>query len=134
VGLSSKPVILVVDDEETPLVLRKLVLQKAGYEVLTARSATEALQIAGSRDLNLVITDHLMPGITGVELAQQIKSRFPELRVVLLSGVNDIPAGSDLADLFVSKVEGPERLCQQISAVLHGAGAGAGSEEDSASL
>ena len=113
-----KAVILCVDDEERPLVLRKLVLQKAGYEVLTANSAKEALDVVGSRKVDLVLSDHLMPGTSGVELAQQIKARYPNLPVVLLSGVNEIPVGADSADAFLTKVEGPDKLCKEIAAVL----------------
>ena len=116
--ISTRAVILCVDDEENPLVLRKLVLQKAGYQVLTARSAREALDIATAQNIDLVLTDHLMPGVKGSELARQIKSQFPHTRVVLLSGVNEIPEGAEAADAFVSKVEGPDILCQQIAAVL----------------
>ena len=113
-----KAVILCVDDEEKPLVLRKLVLQKAGYDVVTANSAKEALDLARSRKLDLALSDHLMPGMSGVELAQQIKARYPTLPVVLLSGVNEIPAGADSADAFLTKVEGPDNLCKEIAALL----------------
>ena len=111
-------IILCVDDEENPLVLRKLVLQKAGYEVITARSAKEALQIISSREVDLVLSDHLMPEITGVELARELKTRDPKLLVMLISGMNEIPAGAALADVFVSKVEGPDHLCREVAAVL----------------
>ncbi len=120
--MARKTVILCVDDEANALVLRKMVLQKAGYEVATASCAREALQIASSRDIDLVISDHLMPGTTGTELARQIKAEHPKLPVVLLSGVNEIPVGAEIADMFLSKVEGPEKLCQQIAAVLSQAG------------
>ena len=110
--------ILCVDDEETPLVLRKCLLQKAGYDVITARSAQEALALASSNRVDLVLSDYLMPGVTGTELAHQFKEQYPELPIVLLSGVNEIPVGADLADAFLSKVEGPEQLCQQIATVL----------------
>lgn len=110
--------ILCVDDEENPLVLRKFLLEKAGYDVITAKSAEEALEIAGRENVDLVLSDYLMPGTTGAELARRVKVRRPDLPVVLLSGVNEIPAGADIADAFLSKVEGPERLCQQIASVL----------------
>ena len=113
-----KAVILCVDDEENPLVLRKFVLQKAGYEVLTARSGNEALTLTKSKDVDLVLSDHLMPGMNGVELARQVKARHPKLPVVLISGVNDIPPGASTADAFVSKVEGPDILCQRIASIL----------------
>jgi DNA-binding NtrC family response regulator len=113
-----KAVILCVDDEENPLVLRTLVLQKAGYEVITARGAEEAFAVISSRAVDLVVSDHLMPGTTGAELAQQVKSQYPKIPVVLISGVNDIPSGADSADVFLSKVEGPDHLCKEIAAVL----------------
>lgn len=110
--------ILCVDDEETPLVLRKFLLQKAGYEVVTASSAEEALAIANSSEVDLVLSDYLMPGTTGAELAYRFKLQHPNLPVVLLSGVNEIPTDASNADMFLSKVEGPERLCEEIAAVL----------------
>lgn len=114
----SKVVILCVDDEPNSLVLRKLVLQKAGYDVLTANSAMLALDILASRQVDLVLSDQLMPGQTGTELARQIKNRWPSLPIILISGVNEIPADAGIADLFISKVEGPVMMCQNINDVL----------------
>jgi CheY-like chemotaxis protein len=114
-----RAVILCVDDEENPLVLRKLVLQKAGYEVLTAKSAKDALEITASRSVDLVLSDHLMPGMNGTELAQQIKAQHPDLPVILISGVNELPAGSTIANAFVSKIEGPQALCKEVAAILN---------------
>jgi CheY-like chemotaxis protein len=114
----SKPVILCVDDEPNSLVLRKLVLQKAGYEVVTANSAIAALDVLASSRVDLVLSDQLMPGVTGTELARQIKNRWPSLPVILISGVNEIPADAEVADLFMSKVEGPVMMCQNINDVL----------------
>jgi CheY-like chemotaxis protein len=120
-----KPIILCVDDEENPLVLRKLVLQRAGYEVLTAKSGKEALRLTASQSVDLVVSDHLMPGMTGAELAQQLKAINPDLPILLISGVNEIPPGSNIADVFLSKVEGPDVLCKQVAAVLNGTSKGA---------
>jgi CheY-like chemotaxis protein len=116
--LPDRTVILCVDDEETPLLLRRLVLQKAGYEVITATSAAQALQIVASSGIDLVLSDHLMPCVTGTELARQVKASAPALPVILLSGVNDVPADADCADLFLSKLVGPVSLCESISRVL----------------
>ena len=115
---SPKPVILCVDDEDTPLLLRKLVLQKAGYDVLTVNSAREALQVAAVNKIDLILSDHLMPGVTGVELAVQLKSLYPRIPVILLSGVNEIPSGAEVADSFLSKLEGPEHLCKVVAEAL----------------
>lgn len=113
-----KPIILCVDDEKNPLLLRKLVLEKAGYEVLTASSGTEALRLAASQSVDLVVSDHLMPGMSGTELAKQLKAIRPGLPILLMSGVKEIPHGSDMADVFLSKVEGPDALCREVATVL----------------
>lgn len=110
--------ILCVDDEEIPLTLRKLVLQKQGYHVMTANSAAEAMQILERCHVDLVLSDQLMPGGTGAELAKAIKQTRPHMPVVLVSGVNEIPQDAEYADLFISKVEGPAALCQNIASVL----------------
>lgn len=113
-----KPVILCVDDEMNPLLLRKSVLQKAGYEVMTATSGKEALLVTTSYTVDLVLSDYLMPNMSGAELAAQIKAQNPKLPIVLLSGVNELPMDSDIADLFLSKIEGPDALCRRVAAVL----------------
>ena len=115
----SESVILCVDDEPNSLTLRKLVLEKAGYRVLTAASLNQALEVLSSADrIDLVLSDQLMPGGTGTELARQVKNRFPGLPVILISGVNEIPPDAENADLFMSKVEGPAAMCDKISYVL----------------
>jgi FixJ family two-component response regulator len=59
-----------------------------------------------------------MPGLTGAELARQIKAQKPELPVILISAVNEIPADADYADLFMSKLDGPIAMCENISTML----------------
>ncbi|HEY1936883.1 MAG TPA: response regulator [Candidatus Angelobacter sp.] len=116
--MPGKAVILCVDDEPNSLVLRKLVLQKAGYEVVAAHSPAMALEILASGGIDLVLSDQLMPGKTGTELTKEIKSQWPALPVILISGVNEIPEDANLADLFMSKVEGPMIMCKNINDVL----------------
>ena len=115
---SGKAVILCVDDEEAPLKLRRLVLEKAGYKVVTACSAAQALEIADSRHIDLVLSDHLMPGSKGTELARQIKAFLPKVPFILLSGVNEVPADANCADMFLSKLEGPRVLCEIVEHFL----------------
>lgn len=111
-------VILCVDDEKNPLTLRKLVLERVGYKVITASSAREAMDLLAVNHVDLVVSDYLMPGVVGTELAKQIKKKYPQLPFVLLSGVNDIPDDASCADLFISKVEGPATMCTKIAAIL----------------
>ncbi len=83
--------VLVVEDEET---LRDIVregLTAAGYAVLEARHAGEALRVCDQhRDpIHLLITDTVMPGLGGRELAQRVKTHRPEIKVLYMSGYTD---------------------------------------------
>ena len=129
-----KSTILLVDDEELPLMLRKLVLEKHDYGVITATSAAQAIQILKTNPVDLVLTDQLMPGGTGTDLAREIRQLRLELPVVLLSGVNEIPHDAQAADLFISKIEGPEVLCEKIGVLLKRAAGGLHSNSASCQL
>lgn len=113
-----KSIILCVDDEPNALILRRLVLEKAGYSVVTAPSSAEALRVISTTTVDLVLSDQLMPGGTGTDLARQVKALHPKLPFVIISGVNELPADSSYADEFLSKVEGPVAMCDKISGVL----------------
>jgi hypothetical protein len=47
-----------------------------------------------------------------------MKARHPKTPIILISGVNDIPADADSADAFLSKIEGPDRLCREVASLL----------------
>jgi CheY-like chemotaxis protein len=115
-----KFIILCVDDEQNSLALRKLVLERSGYEVVTAGSVNEALARFSPDEFDLVLSDILMPGRPGTDLAREIKTTYPNFPVILLSGVNELPPEASYADAFISKVEGPIRMCEKIAAVLGG--------------
>ncbi len=111
-------VILCVDDEEIPLFLRKRVLENAGHKVCTAVSGGEALELFSQRQFDLILSDQLMPGMTGTELARIIKKSHPNLPVILISGINEAPPDVTCVDLFISKLEGPDALCLKIEHLL----------------
>jgi CheY-like chemotaxis protein len=111
-------IILCVDDEVTPLTIRKFVLQKAGFHVITAGSAKDALEILRTTNVDLVVSDHLMPEMTGTQLVAHVKRMHPTLPFMLLSGVNDLPDGAELADEFLSKLEGPEMMIGRVRLLL----------------
>ena len=111
-------VILCIDDEDIPLTLRQMVLVKQGYTVLPAVSAVEALDLLERQHVDLVLTDQMMPGTMGTELARQLRATRPSLPIIIVSGVNEIPDDAVFADRFVSKVEGPEALFRNIAEVL----------------
>jgi CheY-like chemotaxis protein len=110
--------ILCVDDEDLPRTLRKLILQKQGYQVITAASGKEALALLERGGIHLVLTDQLMPAMTGTELTKLVKSTRPAMPVILISGVNEIPPDAIFADRFISKVGGPQLLFDTVAEVL----------------
>jgi CheY-like chemotaxis protein len=110
--------ILCVDDEEIPRTLRKLILQKQGYHVTVVASGAEALEVLDRTSIDLVLSDQVMPGMSGTELAKFVKAVRPAMPVILISGVNEIPVDASCADRFISKVGGPELLFNTIVEVL----------------
>jgi CheY-like chemotaxis protein len=115
---SNSITILCVDDEDIPRMLRKLILEKQGYKVVTAASGKEALARLDELGIDLVLSDQMMPGMSGTELIKFIKADRPTTPVILISGVNEIPQDAIYADRFVSKTEGPKLLFLAISEVL----------------
>ena len=82
--------ILVVDDEKNYLVVLEALLGSEGYEIVTALDAKKAIGTAGEADLDLIITDMKMPGMTGMELLEKIKSIKPELPVIMMTAFGTI--------------------------------------------
>ena len=80
--------ILVVEDEDTVRRVTARLLERLGYQVTTASSAEEALQILEGRGtpFSLVLTDVVMPGLTGIELAEVLRQREPDIRILFMSG------------------------------------------------
>ena len=114
--------ILCVDDEEIPRTLRALVLRKQGYQVITAASAAEALEPLSRGPIDLVLSDQMMPVMTGTELTKLLKATYPRIPVILISGMNEIPPDANHADRFISKVGGPELLFKTIIEIMESYG------------
>jgi CheY-like chemotaxis protein len=95
-----------------------MVLVRQGYTVLVAVSAAEALEVLEQHHVDLVLTDQMMPGLVGTELAKRLRATRPSLPIIIVSGMNEIPEDAIFADRFVSKVEGPEALFRSITEVL----------------
>jgi two-component system NtrC family response regulator len=82
--------ILVVDDEKNYLVVLEALLRPEGYEILTADNAREAIRLIRESELDLVITDMKMPGITGMELLEESKKVEPDLPVIMMTAFGTI--------------------------------------------
>src|SRR5210317_1247508 len=77
--------IRIVDDEKNYLRVLSAVLEEEGYEVLTALSGREALEIQETSDLDLILTDMTMPGMDGIKLLEHIKAKDPDLPVIMMT-------------------------------------------------
>jgi DNA-binding NtrC family response regulator len=77
---------MIVDDEERFLSTMKKLLAKKGYDVVTALSGAEALEIMSVQNIHVVILDVKMPGMDGNETLREIKKRFPLTEVIMLTG------------------------------------------------
>ncbi|MBA2463301.1 MAG: response regulator [Actinobacteria bacterium] len=83
--------ILVVDDEQIVRDLTVQVLERAGYDVLSVACPKRALELVDTEDVDLVVSDVVMPGLSGVELLDEIRERRPGLPVVLMTGGSPEP-------------------------------------------
>ena len=111
--------ILCVDDEEAALALRRKVLDEAGYLVFTAATVSDALAFFKSHQpVDLVITDHLLRGATGSDLALELRRVNPNLPVLTLSG-GPTPNGVVQApDYCLHKLEGPAEMIAKVQSIL----------------
>jgi two-component system cell cycle sensor histidine kinase/response regulator CckA len=93
------PPILLVEDEPPLLRLAARALRGAGYAVLTASSAEDALELldAGAPAPRALVSDVVMPGLDGLGLAAALRARYPALPVLLVSGYAEAALGRDLA-------------------------------------
>ncbi|MGK6311721.1 PAS domain S-box protein [Neorhizobium sp. DT-125] len=89
--------ILAVDDDALVLMNTTLMLEDLGHTVIEAYSGADALKElkSGRHRIDLVITDHSMPRMTGSELAAAIRAEWPDLPVVLATGYAELPSGGD---------------------------------------
>jgi two-component system cell cycle sensor histidine kinase/response regulator CckA len=79
--------ILLVDDEETVRRVTGRLLEKLGCEVRSAADASEALQlISDGEDFDLVLTDVVMPGLSGIEMAERVREMRPDQKILFTSG------------------------------------------------
>jgi CheY-like chemotaxis protein len=123
--------ILVVDDEPSVLALARTILWRAGFDVLEASNPSEALNIAASHPtpVRVLLTDVLMPGMNGFELAEKVKTGRPDIAVLYMSGFTDTvlleSTGRSLSGLpLIRKPFTAHRLVSTISEMLESPSSG----------
>ena len=97
--------VLVVDDEAPICVATKFLLEDNGFSVLTAGSGEEALRLCGETDgISLVLTDIMMPVMSGIELIARLRQSHPHIRIIATTGMVPESMRHELAALGVSHV------------------------------
>ena len=112
------PVILCIDDDDLALRVRKLVLAKAGYSVLTASSGELGLELFQQNHVDLVVADHFLSAKTGTEIAREMKGQKPEVPILIVSASAERPSGLEFADGFLAKGEAPDLLLSTIARLV----------------
>ena len=116
--------ILIVEDEKALLEVTHRSLEAAGYAILAANSPAEAIRISGSHPgpIHLMVTDVIMPGMSGAELASRLSASRPEMKVLFVSGYTDdtiVRHGVLEPGLaFLQKPFSPRTLARKVSEIL----------------
>ncbi|MBW1717539.1 MAG: response regulator [Deltaproteobacteria bacterium] len=82
--------VLVVDDEETVRILLQRVLQAAGYDAVIAADGEEALSVIANGDIDVVLLDINMPGLSGMDVLGKISTDWPNVCVIMVTAVADV--------------------------------------------
>ncbi|RMH43261.1 MAG: response regulator [Deltaproteobacteria bacterium] len=111
--------VLVVDDDQRILRLVSGVLEREGFEVLVAGDAAEALALAGAAQIDVVLTDVMMPKMTGADLARELWRRGARTPVIYMTGSTgvDLPT-VDGAPVVVRKPFQPQDIVAAVAAAV----------------
>jgi CheY-like chemotaxis protein len=116
-AVARRPVVLVVEDEFLIRISAVEIIEDAGFEVLQAADADEALEILQVRtDIRVIFTDIHMPGsMDGLRLAHAVRGRWPPIKIIATSGrvnvrIDDLPDGGR----FVPKPYHPEEIARTL--------------------
>ena len=114
------PTILCIDDEEPGLEMRRILLEAAGYRVITARSGREGIRIFNSEKIDAVILDYWMAGMNGIAVARQLKHSNPAMPIIMLSAYGTIlDEALGVADVWIRKgEEDPQYLLARLKEML----------------
>ncbi len=111
--------VLIVDDDALVITGTSAMIEDLGHTSIEAQSGMEALtKLTSGIEVDVVITDHAMPGMNGLQLTEAIRARYPELPVILATGYAELPA--EHVELGISKLTKP---CTQrdIALAIHAA-------------
>ncbi len=115
------PSVLIVEDEETLLFTLAHNLKREGYKVITASRGDDALELARSKNPDLILLDVMLPGVDGIQVCRLLRrdTTIPIIMLTALGGEGDRVAGLDTgADDYLAKPFGMRELLARVRAVL----------------
>lgn len=111
--------VLLAEDDPAVLEITRRVLTEGGYDVIAVSNAEAALEQAGRRSFDLVLTDHSMPGVSGLELAERLAARHPETPAIVMSGyVAEVADGQGAHVAWLQKPFGARALLDAVHGAL----------------
>jgi CheY-like chemotaxis protein len=111
--------VLCVDDELVGLQVRKILLERAGYRVLTAPDGPSGLALFSTEPVEAVVLDYSMPGMDGGEVAVRMRQIKPQVPILLLSAYMGLSVEViSLVDLYMTKGEGAPLLLEKLGSLL----------------
>ena len=123
--MAATETLLVVENEAAIKTLVQMALERHGYVVLTAESGSEALRLAAAHQgpIDLLITDIVMPGLRGPELARRLIEQRPALATLFMSGYMDDALADDTSSFrvpvdFIQKPFSPSALAARVREML----------------
>ena len=103
----NKKIVLLAEDDDSMRRLLEVILNKAGFEIISAEDGLQAMKLALENPVDAVVADAIMPGLTGYDLCRMLKKRDDKKNVpiIILSGLasNESESATCKADAFLSK-------------------------------
>lgn len=121
-SLSKNPVftVLCIDDEEPGLLVRKALLESAGYRVLTALTGAKGIEMFSSQPVDAVIVDYWMAGKNGLAVGRELKRINRAIPVIMLSAYTSLPDESiGVVDLWIQKGGDTQQLLNKLARLLN---------------
>jgi CheY-like chemotaxis protein len=111
--------VLCVDDETIGLEVRRMLLERAGYRVLTALDGRAGLDLFEREPIDAVVLDFSMPGMSGGEVAKRMREVKPTVPILMLSAYTSLPPEvSQSVDLAMTKGEGAPALLRNLGSLI----------------
>ena len=117
--VDNKGVLLCIDDEPIVLYFTKLLLEAAGYDVLTADNGLDGVRVFDASHVDAVILDYRMPEMDGGAVARRMRELKPQVPIIMYSGFQVSPDDLDgLVDVYVVKGQDPRVLLMMVEQLL----------------